>query len=332
MDRISLLADDELVRVLSHLEIAALGVVAQVSTHFKEIAVSDVMWDAHASSLCNRCKLDRRDFEGNFLYGLTEDARNLPEYDGPPLRMPYLTPDNYGIKIADEGLQYRCYPTALKGKRTPSDATWVTCTYPVKCCGVLHANRADFEAHCKDMRHYERMQDINGRGRLPDSWIDPRVLVTQREFEALPKREQYLRVRTYIDAILPQIERACEPSNWDAADMANLNLLSANGKSFMQEIIADNDSEDEYFADICATCEFDLEPHSIGEHICECVLRGFEEGSGVYSEAPDVPYFSVRDLLVGGLASCDPDGGSSSGATWWSGLSELFEYHYEGPY
>ena len=76
-------------------------------------------------------------------------------------------------------------------------------------------------------------------------------------------------------------------------------------------------------------CRADLEPIAIGTHICAMVIQGFEE-AGMYTEVPQVPYFSVRDLLTGGLAACDPDGGSASGEAWWSGLSELFEMHYEG--
>ena len=69
---------------------------------------------------------------------------------------------------------------------------------------------------------------------------------------------------------------------------------------------------------------------SIGSYICDQVLEGFKR-SGVYVvELDAVPYFSVRDFLTSGFAACDPDGGTSSGMTWWSGLSEFFAYHYDG--
>lgn len=331
----SLLSDDECIRILSHLEEPELDLVAEVSKTCARVARCDAVWASRAKDLCARYTFDRRDFEGNFLYLLEQDPL-LPAYDGPPLRMPYLTPENSGQgdrKIDDMGLQHRCYPSAQRG-RAPSERerVWVTTEFPVTCCGARHASRAALEQHCLDMCHYERMQSARGNGRLPDSWIDPRLRLGQAAFTALPKREQYLRVHLYVAKVLPEIEVMSDPENWDVLDKANLERLSRQGLAFLEELIAgaNRDGFDEdCFDELVACCRADLEPTAIGEHICAAVAEGFR-AAGVYSEVPNVPYFSVRDFLTSGLAGCDPDGGSSSGAQWWSGVSEIFEHHYEG--
>ena len=87
--------------------------------------------------------------------------------------------------------------------------------------------------------------------------------------------------------------------------------------------------KDEFFYELYEECREMCQPTFIGTHICDQVLESFK-CSGVYVEVDAVPYFSVRDFLTSGLAACDPDGGSSSGKTWWSGLSEFFENYYDG--
>ena len=332
-DRFSQLTDDAIVRVLSFLEVIDLCHIAQVSTQCSELSTTDECWAAHVDfTICSRYKLDRRDFEGNFLHLIETGSAFLPRYSGPPLRMPYLTPDNEGIKITEEGLCYRCYPSAQsqlpRGART--DHVWITHKYPVTCCGAILATRAEMEAHRVDMRHYERMQALRGEGRLPDRWIDPRLLLGEAAFAALPKRFQCLRVQDYVDAILPEIEARCEPANWSEADHARLRRLSEQGLGFMEDLVRDqaffHDDGEEYLADVVEECRRDCHPLAIGTHVCNAALETFEE-LGVYSEA--VPYFSARDLLVGGLAECDPDGGSASGEHWWRGVSEIFRYHYD---
>ena len=330
------LADDELRRVLALLDTASLSSVAQVNGRCNVLA--DSSWARHASMICTSYNLDRRDFEENFMYDLKQSPL-LPKYDGPPLRMPYLTPNHWctwrwkpTVRMTDEGLQYSCYPTAQE-KLAVRDEVWITCKFPVMCCGFHHGTRSELEAHCLDMRHYERMQSESGQGRLNHACIDPRLTFGQEDFEALPKREQYMRMRRYVDAILSRIERRSDPANWDEYDMTNLRLLSEHGLSFMNHIVRDAGperiAEFDYLGDIVGHCREACQPENIGAYICQQVLEGFE-GSGVYTEVPEVPYYSVRDFITGGLADCDPDGGSSSGQTWWSGLSELFELHYEG--
>ena len=75
--------------------------------------------------------------------------------------------------------------------------------------------------------------------------------------------------------------------------------------------------------------EDDIDPEAIAAHIKYSLLESFTEGRGVYREAETVPYVSVRDLLTGGLAALDPEGGSDSYRHWWSGVTELFEMHFE---
>ena len=255
----SLLSDDECIRILSHLEEPELDLVAEVSKTCARVARCDAVWASRAKDLCARYTFDRRDFEGNFLYLLEQDPL-LPAYDGPPLRMPYLTPENSGQgdrKIDDMGLQHRCYPSAQRG-RAPSERerVWVTTEFPVTCCGARHASRAALEQHCLDMCHYERMQSARGNGRLPDSWIDPRLRLGQAAFTALPKREQYLRVHLYVAKVLPEIEVMSDPENWDVLDKANLERLSRQGLAFLEELIAgaNRDGFDEDLFDELVAC------------------------------------------------------------------------------
>ena len=166
--------------------------------------------------------------------------------------MPYLTPDNEGITVCDNGLMYRCYPTAQQNRlpRNRTDHKWIISSFPVTCCGACHATREDFEEHLLDLGHYERMQGQRGNGQLPDSWIDPRLLLGEDAFDALPKREQYVRMRPYIDRILPAIEAKCDPTQWREADLANLTHLSSCGLSFMNQIISErahHSDDDEFF-------------------------------------------------------------------------------------
>ena len=161
MDILSRLNDDELLHVLSHLGVADLGVLAQASKRCKRVATCDSAWKAHALGVCSRYKLDRHDFEGNFLYELKERPL-LPFYKGPTIHSMIhgcdLVPTNgaFGIKLCDEGLQYQCYPCHEHNLKSHERSyTWIVSKFPVVCCGALHATRADFAAHCLDMRHYE---------------------------------------------------------------------------------------------------------------------------------------------------------------------------------
>ena len=323
------LSNDELVRVLFHLKIGDLCRFAQVSKHCSEIASANELWAVRARDIGESYSLDWRDFKGNFLYGVKHAGENLPIYSGPPLRMPYLTVENDATKLGDEGLLYRCYPSSQQGRarQDRTDHVWITSKFPVTCCGAHFASRSEFEEHLEDMRHYERMQEARGRSPSFDISIDPRILYGKDGFKSMTMREQYREMRSYVDAILPEIEARCDPSRWSEDELTNLRELSRQGLSFMNDIILVNGDEDDWFQSLVETCREDLMPLAIGEHICDKVLRTFKH-SGVYSEA--VPYLTVRDFLTDGLALCDPDGGSASGEQWWSGISELFESYYNG--
>ena len=340
-DHLNQLADDELLRVVGHLSVTDLGRLAQVCKHCMELATCDLSWVLHVQELLSGCKIDLNDFEGNFLEC---DPPRLPKYDGPPLRMPYLTPitrncvwdprhrkNTASRQISDDGLQYRCCPSSILNPEI-DDLVWITRSFPVTCCGAQHATRPDFEEHILDMRHYERMMEEQGEGRLPDICVDPR-LHRPNTFEALGKREQYLRMRRYVDAILPRIKARCDPASWSVTDKAGLQALSSQGLSCMQDVVDETDDvhKDDYFYELLERCRLECQPNAIGSYICGRVLQSFE-CLGVYVEVEAVPYFSVRDFLTRGLAACDPDGGSSSGAQWWSGLSEFFDSHYRGTY
>ena len=329
-DFLNQLADDELLRVLSHLGVTDLCRLAQVCKHCMELATCDLSWALHVQQILSGCKIDLHSFEGNF------PPPRLPKYDGPPLRMPYLTPVNrYYVQntatrqISDEGLQYRCYPSAIL-KPEIDDLVWVTCSFPVTCCGAQHATRAEFEEHILDLRHYERMAQEHGAGWLPDVCVDPR-LHRPNTFDALGKREQYLRMRRYVDAILQRIHARCDPASWSVADKARLEALSSQGLAFMEQIedATDDVKKGDFFYELYGECREMCQPTSIGSYICDQVLESFK-CSGVYVEVHAVPYFSVRDFLTSGLAACDPVRGLSSGKTWWSGLSELFGFYYNG--
>jgi hypothetical protein len=325
------LSNDELVRVLFHLKIGDLCRFAQVSKHCSEIASANELWAARARNICISYSLDWHHFEGNFLYGVKHDGENLPIYSGPPLRMPYLTVENDATKLGDEGLLYRCYPSSQQGRarKDRTDHVWITSKFPVTCCGAHFASRSVFEEHLEDIRHYERMQEARGRSPSFDISIDPRILYGKDGFKSMTMREQYREMRSYVDAMLPEIEARCDPSRWSEDELTNLRRLSNQGLSFMDEIVAVHGDEDDYFQSLVETCREDLMPLAIGEHICDNVLQTFKH-SGVYSEA--VPYLTVRDFLTDGLALCDPVGGSASSEQWFSGISELFESHYNGAF
>ena len=66
--------------------------------------------------------------------------------------------------------------------------------------------------------------------------IDPRLILGQKDFDALPKREQYLRMSKYVDAILGVLEDRSDPVNWNDADKANLQNLSRQNLSYRTRI------------------------------------------------------------------------------------------------
>ena len=222
------LSNDELVRVLFHLKIGDLCRFAQVSKHCSEIASANELWAVRARDIGESYSLDWRDFKGNFLDGVKHDGENLPIYSGPPLRMPYLTVENDATKLGDEGLLYRCYPSSQQGRarQDRTDHVWIASKFPVTCCGAHFASRSEFEEHVEDMRHYERMQEARGQSPSFDISIDPRILYGKDGFKSMTMREQYREMRSYVDAILPEIEARCDPSRWSEDELTNLRELS----------------------------------------------------------------------------------------------------------
>jgi hypothetical protein len=121
MDRLSQLADhDELLHVLSYLDVTDMDIMAQVSKSCMEIANNDDCWQVHTINICTSCTLDRWDFEENFLYTLKGDPLNLPKYNGPPLRMPYLTPDDF----KSSGGQWPPVTSGLQWHYTYAKISW----------------------------------------------------------------------------------------------------------------------------------------------------------------------------------------------------------------
>ena len=57
----------------------------------------------------------------------------------------------------------------------------------------------------------------------------------------------------------------------------------------------------------------------VGEFIVGDTLEAFQE-KGMYSEG-QIPYFSARELLLGGLAACDPLGGSFSARQFYQAFN-----------
>ena len=147
----------------------------------------------------------------------------------------------------------------------------------------------------------------------------------------LRPREKYLRMDRYVNAIVAAIKARCDPANWSEADKAKLQQLSDSGDQLLATIAEEIDGDpDGFYDEPFSQAEDDIDPEAIAAHIKYSLLESFTEGRGVYREAETVPYFSVRDLLTGGLAALDPEGGSDSYRHWWSGVSELFEMHFEG--
>jgi hypothetical protein len=331
--------------------------IAQASRHLHSVATSDACWKLHSTSLAEAYGLGPREREcmmDGFGHGL------LPDYNGPPLRMPYLTPwtlkewanrrhvhvmaqlmkpfeererdahcgsshsDSALSKVTDDGIQYRCYLTCQSNLKLTDRRTdlWTTQTFPITCCGVQCTTRAEFEAHAKTVRHFEKMQGQRGAGELYPSLIDPRLRDGEAAFAALPRREQYLRLERFTTMVEREIMAFDNESEWDQADWRHLQRLSEGAIEHMQNILA-TDSDLGYLE---AECRMDCQPAAIGHHIVASVLEAFGN-SGMYEEGR-VPYASPRELLTAGLAGCDPCGGSCSERHFVTGLSELFDWYY----
>ncbi len=82
--------------------------------------------------------------------------------------------------------------------------------------------------------------------------------------------EQYREMRSYVDAMLPDIEARCDPSRWSDNELSNLQELSSQGLSFMNQILRVTRAITSHAsrALIVETCRRDPMPLAIGKHIC----------------------------------------------------------------
>lgn len=71
----------------------------------------------------------------------------------------------------------------------------------------------------------------------------------------------------------------------------------------------------------------DVTAELVGSIIIDRALDGFYE-SGPLAEAPGIPYCSPREILLYGLESCDPMGGSSSSMHFMASISEFLEFRW----
>lgn len=333
------LDDDIMVQVLGHLPPEGLAHYVCVSRETKAVGQRDECWASHLEKLCAQYSTA----ESQEL--VDQHAPRAPEYEGPRPRMPYLTPwsqaevdkrhealralpiddprrpnwrDNEGWafprwRVTGGVSQYQCYPPS-EAKLCPLQRTsvWVPHAFPkMRCCGVEISSLAAFEAHASSWRHYETTQFGNGI-ELPQSelrTIDPRKLDGEAAFEALPKYEAFSRMKRYVRYYEYGIERHADADSWSENDRKKMESLA----EFARESFADrypgqyHDTDDDD--------PLDVEASDIANAIVDSALSGFRE-VGPYAEVPGIPYSSVLDVCFGGLACCDPCGGSSSTQTF----------------
>ena len=208
------LDEDAMINVLSNLPAEQLASFSCVSRGSKAVARRDACWRAHLLALCSeyKTKASEEHIAGNDMRIFDAEPA---EYDGPPLRMPYLTPwtqaevkkrdrANYSAawnsgrsyawkfprwRDADGVSECRCYPSS-EAKQCPLDRTdvWVKLPYPQSsCCGTPISSYAAFEAHLKCWRHYESVLEDDYSGVVDPTLTDPRMLDGQAAFDALPK-------------------------------------------------------------------------------------------------------------------------------------------------
>ena len=81
------------------------------------------------------------------------------------------------VKLLDEGLEYRCYPSSESSisMEDRSADKWFLWPFPLTCAGVECTTKQDLEALFTTLRHYEAVKDQRGDGRLRED-IDPRFI------------------------------------------------------------------------------------------------------------------------------------------------------------
>ena len=222
------LDNDAVIQVLSHLTADELARFVCASHGTKSVGQRDACWASHLEAISAQYATE----ESQCI--VDEAAPTEPEYSGPRLRMPYLTPwttaevekrckalralpwqddrrpksaEGWAFprwRAANGRTEYRAYPVS-EAKTCPAARTdaWVGATFPKsRCCGVEIKSLQDFEAHATSWRHYENTK-------FPGLWagadaptiaeyIDPRKVDGEAAFAALPKYEAYARMERYV--------------------------------------------------------------------------------------------------------------------------------------
>ena len=235
------LDNDAVIHVLSHLTADELARFVCASHGTKSVGHREVCWASHVESISSQYATE----ESQFV--VDEDAPAEPEYSGPRLRMPYLTPwttaevekrrtaqdalrrraevlQALGVpvipksaegwtfprwRVANGRTEYRTYPVN-EAKTCPAARTdvWVGATFPKsRCCGVEIRSLEDFEAHATSWRHYENNNYHPADAPLIAEYIDPRKVDGEAAFAALPKYEAYARMRRYVGNYKHELKR-----------------------------------------------------------------------------------------------------------------------------
>ena len=355
-----LLDDDAAVKVLSYLTPESLARFACCSRGCRAIAQQDACWASHVNEICSKPRWDDR-YQRIGGYGTAasdvavdewkremEDVLtwkcwavvpgSYPEYNGPPLRMPYLTPytiaetkkkrdafkalpheqkereggwdkkfPRWRVVDGTAQTQYLCFPTG-EAKLCPLKRhdVWVDHAFPeMNRCGVHITSLEQFEVYLNSWRHYEE-HEYDGKATDFPETIDPRKLDGQAAFDAMPKHEGYGRMQTYVDFYNSRIKRHLNMDTWTADDRKNMESFAdfANLNFAAREPGEYDDTDD-------GEDEIVLSAEHVAQIIVGYALETFKE-DGPYGEVHGVPYVTPFDLCFGSLSSCDPCGGSTS--------------------
>lgn len=135
--------------------------------------------------------------------------------------------------------------------------------------------------------------------------------------------------RRYVQRYEDGLARYPDEANWTQADRIEMEGLADHTRESVESELrfpaggGDHEPMDPDSDDL----PYDYDGNNmtadyIAEVIIDRALRVFRE-EGPYCEA--IPYSSPRDILVGGLASCEPCGGSSSSISFLCTVSEFLQ-------
>lgn len=221
------LDDDALLQVLSVLSAEDLASFVRVSRATKVIGRRDVLWARHLKEICAECVTEEFLEDCDHAVGIFDGRTrpDTPEYDGPPLRMPYLNPwtvaearkrkdahramrldaylgahhanwDHYPRefprwRVADGVSQYRCYPSS-EAKTCPLMRTdvWVPHPFPeARCCGMKLLSLKCFNEYSRSW-HGRPCSSYE----ILDEPVDPRFFDPDA-FNALPRHGAFAQMR-----------------------------------------------------------------------------------------------------------------------------------------